>query len=89
MRDKREKGEPRDFDPGSIDELREFIAEMPAAEQWSLDETVAHILALSESERGLYYAALIHDWRAWRLAMERFGRAEKMSSWADTSNERT
>jgi hypothetical protein len=43
----------------------------PPPEEWNLDETVALILAISESKRQLYAAALIHDCRAWKLAMAR------------------
>jgi hypothetical protein len=70
VRDKREKREKSES--GLIAEIRAVIAEMPPAAQWDLDETAACILALTEAERAIYYAALIHDWRAWRLAMEQF-----------------
>ncbi|MFL5762233.1 MAG: hypothetical protein ACJ789_21240 [Thermomicrobiales bacterium] len=69
MREKREKPE---LEPRELDDIRSFIAEMPAVDQWNLDETAARILAMSDAERAVYAAALIHDWRAWRLAMEQF-----------------
>jgi hypothetical protein len=62
----------------SLDDIRAVIADMPPSDQWNVDETAARILALSEAERAAYYAALIHDWRAWRLAMDRFGEEEKV-----------
>jgi hypothetical protein len=63
-------------EPVVLSEIREAIAETPPAEQWDIDRTAAWILAMSESERSVYYAALIHDWRAWRLAMEQFSAGE-------------
>jgi hypothetical protein len=53
----------------SIEDIRAFIAELPAAEQRNIDETVARILALNDDERALYCAELVHDCRAWRKAM--------------------
>jgi hypothetical protein len=79
VRDKRDKREKTssEAEPSNLDEIRAFIAEMPRTEQWNLEETVAHILALTEAERAVYYAALIHDWRAWRAAMARFGQSKE------------
>jgi hypothetical protein len=52
------------------DEQHAFLADLPVIE--GLDETVARILALTDDQRALYYAELIHDWRAWRFAMANF-----------------
>jgi hypothetical protein len=60
-------------EPEGIDDLHAFIAELPPIDMWNVDETVARILAMTDEERAKYSAALIHDWRAWRLALERFG----------------
>jgi hypothetical protein len=68
--------------PDASDNLSAFIAELPPVETWNLDETVARIRQLSHSERAMFFAALTHDWTAWKLAMAGSvrGNAERVSS---------
>jgi hypothetical protein len=51
------------------DNMRAFIAGLPPVDTWNLDETVARIRQLSHDERTVFFAALAHDWAAWKLAM--------------------
>jgi hypothetical protein len=58
-------------------DIRELIGELPAPDQRNLDEMVARILATNDAERQQYAAALMPDWRAWRLATSRLSDEEK------------
>jgi hypothetical protein len=60
---------------GSSDKQHVDLTDLLAIED--LDVTVERILALTDDQRARYYAELIHDWRAWRVAMERFGKVKK------------
>jgi hypothetical protein len=51
-----------------LDEVRAIIAEIPPANDWNIAQTAGCTRAMSDAERTINYAALIHDWRAWLLA---------------------
>jgi len=78
VREKRGKSDKTPL--SSLDELHAFIAELPPVDTWNLDETVSRIRQLSHDERAVFLAALIHDWRTWRIAMVRFGDVPELHS---------